>query len=67
MRQKNSSGVDGGPSGGLSVRSPGSEVPHQRQQKFCYADWLAVVTLDGWLLFSGLAVVILTVIRLMRC
>ena len=27
-------GVDGGLSGGASVRRPGSEDPHQRQQKF---------------------------------
>ena len=29
MRQKNSAGIDGGLSGGPSVRKPGSEDPHR--------------------------------------
>ena len=32
MRQKNSASVDGGPSGGSSVRSPGSKDPPKRSK-----------------------------------
>ena len=34
MRRQISASVDGGPSGGSSVRKPGSEDPHRRQRKF---------------------------------
>ena len=34
MRQKISAHVDGGLSGGSSVRRPGSEDPHPRERKF---------------------------------
>ena len=34
--EKMSTGVDGGLSGGSSLRRPGGEDPHQRQQKFEY-------------------------------
>ena len=34
MRRKISAHVDGGPSGGSSVRRPGSEDPHRRERKF---------------------------------
>ena len=34
MRREIVSDVDGGLSGGLSVRTPGNEAPYRRQQKF---------------------------------
>ena len=42
MRRQISAGVDGGLSGGSSVRRPGSKDPHLHKQKFCYNFSIAI-------------------------